>query len=67
MNNNKETTSGHVSLSMNIPVICALTFVVLKLIGIISWSWWWVLFPIWITLGIGLIVLIVNLVIALKS
>ncbi len=23
-------------------------FVVLKLIGVISWSWWWVTSPIWI-------------------
>lgn len=67
MNNNKETISGHVNLSMNIPFIFALTFITLKLIGIISWSWWWVLSPIWITLGIGLIAFIVKLVIALKS
>ena len=25
-----------------------LLFVALKLTGIISWSWWWVLSPIWI-------------------
>ena len=24
------------------------TFVVLKLTGVIDWSWWWVLSPIWI-------------------
>ena len=26
-----------------------LIFVVLKATGLISWSWWWVLSPIWIT------------------
>jgi len=25
-------------------------FIVLKLIGVISWSWWWVLSPLWIPL-----------------
>lgn len=26
----------------------ALLFIALKLLGVISWSWWWVLSPIWI-------------------
>jgi hypothetical protein len=25
-------------------------FIVLKLVGAISWSWWWVLSPLWIPL-----------------
>ena len=29
-----------------------LIFVVLKLLGLIDWSWWWVLSPVWIELGI---------------
>lgn len=28
-----------------------LLFIALKLIGIIEWSWWWVLSPVWVTLG----------------
>jgi len=27
-----------------------LIFLVLKLVGTISWSWWWVTSPIWISL-----------------
>lgn len=27
--------------------ILALIFITLKLIGTISWSWWWVLAPVW--------------------
>lgn len=30
-------------------------FVVLKLCGVIDWSWWWVLSPAWIP-GIGLLI-----------
>jgi hypothetical protein len=29
-----------------------LVFVVLKLIGVINWSWWWVLAPLWIPLSL---------------
>ena len=33
-----------------------LIFVTLKLMGFITWSWWWVLSPIWIGAGIFLAV-----------
>lgn len=33
-------------------------FIVLKLINTIDWSWWWVLAPIWIPFGIGLVILV---------
>lgn len=29
--------------------VVALVFVVLKLTGVIDWSWWWVLAPIWLS------------------
>jgi fatty acid desaturase len=28
--------------------LLAILFIALKLIGVITWSWWWVLSPIWI-------------------
>ena len=28
-----------------------ITFIVLKLTNVISWSWWWVLSPIWIPMA----------------
>ena len=30
-------------------------FIVLKLTGTIAWSWWWVLSPFWIPLGLALV------------
>jgi hypothetical protein len=42
--------------------IALITLVVLKLIGVITWSWWWVLSPVWISgilLALGLGALIV--------
>lgn len=29
--------------------LLTVAFIVLKLCGVISWSWWWVLSPLWIT------------------
>ncbi|HHX67120.1 MAG TPA: hypothetical protein GX708_03570 [Gallicola sp.] len=34
-------------------------FIVLKLVGAISWSWWWVLSPLWIPLVVLAIFLFV--------
>ena len=34
-------------------------FVVLKLTGVIDWSWWWVLSPLLIPIGLLIVVLIV--------
>ena len=38
----------------------ALIFIVLKLTGVINWSWWWVLAPIWIPIALilGFIILL---------
>ncbi len=38
-----------------------MAFIILKLTHVIDWSWWWVLSPFWIPLGIWLIVLAVSL------
>jgi len=32
--------------------LLTVAFVVLKLTGVINWSWWWVLAPIWISLAL---------------
>ena len=41
--------------------LLAIAFVVLKLTKVISWSWWWVLAPIWMPFLIGIIVLAVSI------
>lgn len=38
-----------------------LAFIILKLTHVINWSWWWVMSPFWIPLGIWLILLVVLL------
>jgi hypothetical protein len=46
--------------------LLTLMFIYLKLTGVIAWSWWWVLAPMWIPLAIALLVLIVILAIKWK-
>jgi len=36
--------------------LLAILFIGLKLTGNITWSWWWVLSPIWIPWGIVLVI-----------
>ena len=43
--------------------VLAVVFIVLKLIGVIDWSWWWVLAPVWIPVIIVVIVFIVAIII----
>ena len=40
-----------------------LVFLVLKLTGIIGWSWWWVTAPLWggLLIGIVLFIILLNL------
>ena len=34
-------------------------FIVLKLCGVITWSWWWVLAPTWITVALVVALLLI--------
>lgn len=48
-------SSGGLGLGGVLTVI----FVVLKLCGLIDWSWWWVLSPLWISFGLALIIVVI--------
>jgi len=39
--------------------LLTIVFIVLKLVGAIDWSWWWVLSPVWISAILYLIFLVV--------
>lgn len=53
----KKTSSG-----LGLLDVLVVIFIVLKLLGVITWSWVWALSPIWIQLVIVAIVFIVILV-----
>lgn len=39
-------------IGVSIGDVLQIVFIVLKLCGVIDWSWWWVLSPTWIVVGI---------------
>ena len=49
---------------LGITGVLAVVFIVLKLVGVISWPWIWVLSPIWIGVLVFAFVLIGALIIA---
>lgn len=54
--NKKKGSNGGMGL---LSVLC-LIFIVLKLTDLISWSWWWVLSPLWIYLALVIMVVILT-------
>lgn len=39
--------------------LLTIAFIVLKLVGVITWSWVWVLSPIWISIALAVLLIIV--------
>ncbi|KSZ59695.1 hypothetical protein Z045_05880 [Rhodococcus pyridinivorans KG-16] len=56
--NQESNSSG----GIGIVGILTIVFVVLKLVGVIDWSWWWVLSPLWISAALGVVVFLILLV-----
>ena len=59
-NDNSSTSSGGIGFAG----LLAVLFIGLKLGGVIAWSWWWVLSPIWLPV---VLVLFLRAVIAIIS
>lgn len=51
------SSSNNSSGGTSFGTVLFLIFLVLKLTGVISWSWWWVTAPIWIGLIIALVII----------
>ena len=51
-------------MKMGICSVLGLIFVTLKLTGAISWSWLWVLLPLWGPVALGLVLLFLAGIIA---
>ena len=56
---NKEPKSS----GLGILAVLQIVFLVLKLTGLIDWSWWLVLVPLWADIGFGLLLIILALII----
>ena len=47
--------------SVGLGTLLCVAFVVLKLCGVITWSWLWVLSPVWISILLDIIIILVAL------
>ena len=52
------------SQSIGLPGILGVVFIVLKLTGVIHWSWWWVLAPFWLGFAVATFFVMVVLILA---
>jgi len=59
--NNSSAKRGGVSVLGVVQIV----FIILKLVGVISWSWWVVLIPLWITIGLILFLAFCTIAIAM--
>ena len=55
---NKQASSG-----IGFTSLLTIVFIILKLCGIITWSWWWVLSPLWISTILWVILVIIVLLV----
>jgi hypothetical protein len=60
-NNNSTTQSGGIGFFG----LLAIVFITLKLMGYITWSWWWVLAPLWAPLAVVLAIFLLIIIFAL--
>ena len=55
----------NVNGGIGLPGVLFIVFLVLKLVGTISWSWWWVTAPLWggfaIFLAVGIIAIVIGI------
>lgn len=54
MKANNNSSSGGIGFVGALTIV----FIVLKLIGVIAWSWWWVLSPILISIAVTLLIIV---------
>lgn len=59
MNDNESHSSG-----LGIPGVVFLIFLVLKLAGVVSWSWWLVTAPLWVPIIAGFVIILVLAMVA---
>jgi hypothetical protein len=55
MSSSSSSSSGGIGFAGLLTIV----FITLKLLGKVTWSWWWVLSPLWIGASILLIILVI--------
>ena len=62
MSNNNSSSSG-----IGVFGVVGIVFIVLKCVGTIDWSWWWVLSPFWIGFAFWIVVIAVVFIVIVCS
>ena len=57
--------NGNSKFPISLPIFLTIIFVILQIAGVISWPWYFIIAPIWISLGIALIMPLIVLVIVI--
>lgn len=42
--------------------LLTIAFIVLKLTKVITWSWWWVISPLWISFSLAIVIIILCII-----
>ena len=58
---NSKTASGGIGFTGLLTIV----FIVLKLIGVIKWSWWWVLSPALIGIALAILLFVIGIVLTI--
>lgn len=61
----KSTATTVTSGGMSVSTLLTIVFVVLKLIGVINWSWVWVLAPLWISALLSIAIIIICVIVGI--
>jgi hypothetical protein len=54
---NLQKSMANSSNSLSLSLIICVVFLTLKLSGVIDWSWWWVISPLWLPFALVLLVI----------
>ena len=54
---------NQISAGAGLPTLLTVAFVVLKLVGVIDWSWIWVVAPTWIAIVLGIIIVSIVVIV----
>lgn len=60
----KNVSTGGMGCCGLLSVLLGVAFIILKLVGVIEWSWVWVLAPIWIYVVATLLIIIMVVIVA---
>ena len=56
------STESNSSGGIGLGGVLFVTFLILKLTGVIAWSWWWITAPLWIPMALVLSILVVYII-----